>query len=78
MVNIRRGTFSDLIGLQTANLHCLPENYHLKYYYYHLLTWPALTYVAEDADGKIVGYVLGKMYVERQLSMSLVVHFTFR
>ena len=61
MVNIRRGTFSDLIALQTANLHCLPENYHLKYYYYHLLTWPALTFVAEDADGKIVGYVLGKM-----------------
>lgn len=63
MVSIRRGEFKDLIGLQTANLHCLPENYHLKYYYYHLLSWPALTYVAEEAGGKIVGYVLGKMCV---------------
>ena len=28
---------------------------------YHILSWPALTYVAEDSDGRIVGYVLAKM-----------------
>ena len=29
---------------------------------YHALTWPQLTYVAEDAtSGRIVGYILGKM-----------------
>lgn len=33
----------------------------MKYYFYHLLTWPQLTFVAEDDNGKIVGYVLGKM-----------------
>ena len=27
---------------------------------YHALTWPQLSYVAED-DGKIVGYILAKM-----------------
>jgi hypothetical protein len=28
---------------------------------YHELSWPQLLYVAEDYDGKIVGYVLAKM-----------------
>jgi ribosomal protein S18 acetylase RimI-like enzyme len=39
----------------------LPENYQLKYYFYHILTWPQLLYVAVDYDGSIVGYVLAKM-----------------
>ena len=41
----------------------LPENYQQKYYMYHILSWPQLLYVGEDADGKIVGYVLAKMCV---------------
>ena len=32
-----------------------------QYYFYHVLSWPQLLYVAEDYDGKIVGYVLAKM-----------------
>jgi ribosomal protein S18 acetylase RimI-like enzyme len=32
-----------------------------QYYFYHILSWPQLLYVAEDYDGKIVGYVLAKM-----------------
>ena len=28
---------------------------------YHALSWPQLLYVAEDCDGKIVGYVLAKL-----------------
>lgn len=28
---------------------------------YHLLTWPQLSYVAEDNKGRIVGYILAKM-----------------
>jgi peptide alpha-N-acetyltransferase len=40
----------------------LPENYQLKYYYYHILTWPQLLFCAEDyTTGRIVGYVLAKM-----------------
>ena len=31
---------------------------------YHALTWPQLSYVAEDHKGRIVGYILGKMLVE--------------
>ena len=33
----------------------------MKYYFYHILSWPQLLYVAEDPSKKIVGYVLAKM-----------------
>ena len=33
----------------------------MKYYFYHLLTWPQLLWVAEDFDGTIVGYCLAKL-----------------
>ena len=36
----------------------------MKYYFYHLLSWPQLLWVAEDFNGKIVGYVLAKMEEE--------------
>lgn len=51
---------SDLPAMQACNLLCLPENYQMKYYFYHMLSWPQLLYVAEDS-GKVVGYVLAKM-----------------
>lgn len=67
----------DLLAMQHANLNCLPENYQMKYYLYRtahrkpppsaltlcldILTWPQLSYVAEDHKGRIVGYVLAKM-----------------
>ena len=57
----RPATVEDLIAIQNTNLVCLPENYNLRYYYYHMLSWPQLVQVAEDCDGKIVGYVLAKM-----------------
>jgi GNAT superfamily N-acetyltransferase len=50
----------DIAAIQNCNLQCLPENYQMKYYLYHILSWPQLLYVAED-NGKIVGYVLAKM-----------------
>lgn len=52
---------SDLLAMQHTNLNCLPENYQMKYYFYHVLTWPQLIYVAEDHKGKILGYVLAKL-----------------
>jgi peptide alpha-N-acetyltransferase len=47
--------------MQACNLQNLPENYTMRYYLYHAMTWPSLSYVAEDAKGRIVGYVLAKM-----------------
>mmetsp|Transcript_22664 Transcript_22664/g.25223 ORF Transcript_22664/g.25223 Transcript_22664/m.25223 type:complete len:179 (-) Transcript_22664:147-683(-) len=60
-VTIRRIRTEDLFRVQHRNLTCLPENYQMKYYFYHILTWPQLSYVAEDTKGRIVGYVLAKM-----------------
>lgn len=60
MVCIRPATLDDLWEMQHCNLMCLPENYQMKYYLYHALSWPQLLHVAES-DGKIVGYVLAKL-----------------
>ncbi|KAH7887602.1 acyl-CoA N-acyltransferase [Phlebopus sp. FC_14] len=60
-MNIRVARVDDLAGMQACNLHNLPENYTMKYYLYHALTWPSLSYVAEDHKGRIVGYILAKM-----------------
>ena len=60
-MSIRPATTDDLFQMQHCNLSCLPENYAMKYYFYHCLSWPQLLYVAQDTKGKIVGYVLAKM-----------------
>lgn len=60
-MNIRNARPEDLMDMQHCNLLCLPENYQMKYYFYHGLSWPQLSYIAEDEKGKIVGYVLAKM-----------------
>eukprot|EP01091_Cochliopodium_minus_P002205 TRINITY_DN12089_c0_g1_i1.p1 TRINITY_DN12089_c0_g1~~TRINITY_DN12089_c0_g1_i1.p1 ORF type:complete len:158 (-),score=53.57 TRINITY_DN12089_c0_g1_i1:58-531(-) len=61
MISIRRATTDDIPLMQNANLTCLPENYQLKYYLYHILSWPELSYIAHDDKGRVVGYVLAKM-----------------
>ncbi|PAV21376.1 acyl- N-acyltransferase [Pyrrhoderma noxium] len=60
-LSIRLATVDDLMGMQACNLQNLPENYTMKYYLYHALSWPGLSYVAEDSKGRIVGYILAKM-----------------
>lgn len=61
---------SDIPHVQHANITNLPENYFMKYYLYHALSWPQLSYVAVDVSRpkktpydypRIVGYVLAKM-----------------
>ncbi|CAG9824956.1 unnamed protein product [Phaedon cochleariae] len=65
-MNIRCAKPEDLMNMQHCNLLCLPENYQMKYYFYHGLSWPQLSYVAEDEKGNIVGYVLAKMEEDHQ------------
>ncbi|KAJ7283994.1 acyl-CoA N-acyltransferase, partial [Mycena rebaudengoi] len=60
-MNVRPIRVDDLPGMQACNLQNLPENYTMKYYLYHAMTWPSLSYVAEDHKGRIVGYILAKM-----------------
>ncbi|KAJ5086408.1 hypothetical protein NUU61_007715 [Penicillium alfredii] len=71
-------SYIDLLpAIQTCNITNLPENYFLKYYLYHALTWPQLSFVAvvRPRAGyksgsiagdypKVVGYVLAKMEEE--------------
>lgn len=72
MVSIRNATVDDLFQMQHCNLSCLPENYQMKYYFYHILSWPQLLYVAEDSNKKIVGYVLAKMCARSTLHTGLL------
>ena len=48
MINIRNATVEDMQAMQHCNLLCLPENYQLKYYLYHGLSWPQLSF---DSSG---------------------------
>ena len=43
---------------------------------YHALTWPQLSYVAEDHKGRIVGYILAKMYVCRLVAVIVMLVMT--
>ncbi|CAM9609458.1 unnamed protein product, partial [Phaeothamnion confervicola] len=53
-LSIRPAALEDLLQMQTTNLWCLPENYQMKYYLYHILSWPQLLYVAEDYKAPIL------------------------
>ncbi|KAJ7746152.1 hypothetical protein DFH07DRAFT_705464, partial [Mycena maculata] len=60
-MNIRLAKLEDLLGIQDTNLQNLPENYLMKFWIYHAMTWPQILFIAEDHKGHIVGYVLAKM-----------------
>jgi ribosomal protein S18 acetylase RimI-like enzyme len=66
----------DLLLMQQTNLLCLPENYQYKYYIYHYLSWPSLLHVAQDYDGKIVGYVLAKLEEDEENNNIIHGHIT--
>ena len=54
----------------------------MKYYFYHILSWPQLLFVAENEQGEIVGYVLAKMEEDAEVLhghiTSLAVKKTYR
>ncbi|XP_017028581.1 N-alpha-acetyltransferase daf-31-like [Drosophila kikkawai] len=60
-MNIRCARPEDFLSMHHCNLLCLPENYKMRYYLCIGTTWPQLSYVAENEEGGIVGYVLGKI-----------------
>jgi ribosomal protein S18 acetylase RimI-like enzyme len=49
-ITIRQATVHDIQAMQNANLQNLPENYQLKYYMYHILSWPQASFVATTYD----------------------------
>eukprot|EP00834_Sanchytrium_tribonematis_P001128 NODE_24_length_41419_cov_0.818780.p29 type:complete len:149 gc:universal NODE_24_length_41419_cov_0.818780:16736-17182(+) len=60
MLQIVPANARHMLDMQNINLRNLPENYTLKYYTYHLMMWPQLSYVC-IIDEKVVGYCLGKI-----------------
>uniref|UniRef100_A0A0N4ZIM4 N-terminal amino-acid N(alpha)-acetyltransferase NatA n=1 Tax=Parastrongyloides trichosuri TaxID=131310 RepID=A0A0N4ZIM4_PARTI len=61
MISIRQARIDDMLKIQHCNQQCLPEHYKGSYYKYVLLGWPTLSFVAEDDNGKIIGYVMVKI-----------------
>lgn len=49
-MDIRLLQSSDIPHVQQTNITNLPENYFCKYYMYHALSWPQLSYVAVDVS----------------------------
>lgn len=47
------------------SLSCLASSIYTDLF--HGLTWPQLSYVAEDHKGRIVGYILAKMWDQKPL-----------
>lgn len=45
---------SDIPHVQQANITNLPENYFCKYYLYHAMSWPQLSYVAVDVRSSLL------------------------
>jgi N-terminal acetyltransferase B complex catalytic subunit len=56
MTTLRPFRASDLYHTGLTNLDALTENYDLNFYHGYLSQWPELFTVAEDMDGKIIGY----------------------
>ena len=57
---------SDIPHVQQTNITNLPENYFCKYYMYHALSWPQLSYVAVDVGNKeVTPYRLRTVLIER-------------
>ena len=53
---------SDIPHVQLANITNLPENYFCKYYLYHAMSWPQLSYVAVDVSFLCLCLCLGKSW----------------
>ncbi|KAJ1329142.1 N-terminal acetyltransferase B complex catalytic subunit [Microdochium nivale] len=51
----------DLNRISKCNLDPLTETYDLSFYVQYYTKWPSLFQVAEDTNGNIVGYIMGKV-----------------
>ncbi|KIK12875.1 hypothetical protein PISMIDRAFT_689126 [Pisolithus microcarpus 441] len=61
MLNIRPANPKDIVNLQRCNQLCLPENYVAQFWVHCIVSWPNTSFLAEDASGRVVGYVLASV-----------------
>ncbi|OJA10994.1 hypothetical protein AZE42_09148 [Rhizopogon vesiculosus] len=73
-MNIRRAEPKDLTNIQQCNLQNLPENYHMRFWAYSAITWPEVSFLAEDSGGRVVGYVLSSIEPDEEFPWLQVGH----
>lgn len=61
MTTIRPFRCDDVLRFNNVNLDKWTETYSPSYYMTYMATWPSLTLTAETHDGRVAGYLLGKM-----------------
>ncbi|ORY71739.1 acetyltransferase [Pseudomassariella vexata] len=61
MASLRRFRPDDLNKISKCNLDPLTETYDLSFYMQYYAKWPAMFQVAEDGNGNIIGYIMGKL-----------------
>lgn len=60
MTTLRPFTCDDLFRFNNVNLDPLTETYGVPFYLQYMVRWSEYFQVAEDPNGKIMGYVMGK------------------
>mmetsp|Transcript_29382 Transcript_29382/g.66408 ORF Transcript_29382/g.66408 Transcript_29382/m.66408 type:complete len:173 (+) Transcript_29382:39-557(+) len=61
MTTIRPMTVQDLTRFNNVNLDQWTETYNMNFYLHYLVKWPECCVTAENADGTIAGYMIGKV-----------------
>uniref|UniRef100_A0A7S2TX68 N-acetyltransferase domain-containing protein n=1 Tax=Lotharella oceanica TaxID=641309 RepID=A0A7S2TX68_9EUKA len=61
VLTLRCANLQDIVWMKHLNEAYLPENYPVEFWQKTLLRFPGASFVAEGANGQVVGYVLGKM-----------------
>jgi len=61
MTTLRRLQEDDLFRFNNVNLDYLTETYHQGFYLEYLSTWPEYFLFQEAPDGRLMGYVMGKV-----------------
>ena len=61
MCTIRPFDMFDCLKFNNVNLDLLTETFYTSFYAKYLNTWSEYCAVSEDANGTIMGYMLGKV-----------------
>mmetsp|Transcript_1652 Transcript_1652/g.2711 ORF Transcript_1652/g.2711 Transcript_1652/m.2711 type:complete len:174 (+) Transcript_1652:87-608(+) len=61
MTTLRPFTASDLFKFNHVNLDPLTETYSPHFYMQYLATWPGCCGSYDDANGRMMGYIIGKV-----------------
>eukprot|EP00542_Grammatophora_oceanica_P014717 CAMPEP_0194028016 /NCGR_PEP_ID=MMETSP0009_2-20130614/2042_1 /TAXON_ID=210454 /ORGANISM="Grammatophora oceanica, Strain CCMP 410" /LENGTH=175 /DNA_ID=CAMNT_0038667247 /DNA_START=106 /DNA_END=630 /DNA_ORIENTATION=+ len=67
MTTLRQFKMDDLLKFNNINMDVLTETYNMAFYMSYMAQWPEAFTVAEDANGTLMGYMLGKAEGEGEL-----------